>query len=149
MGCTRHQDARGAFQNSHPFARVVDVMGHFRAGRICRHSGAEARGAKHMYELPFGRGKHFATNAGGLVNALAGGWQLGAVSTIQSGLAFTGDGRGRRAVESDLHVATDPNGLEVHFLNESQEPCAKAMMNIAIIRTPIPAHMSFFARATE
>ncbi len=49
-----------------------------------------------MYELPFGRGKNFASSAPAVANQIIGGWQLGAVSTIQSGLPFTvGGGAGR------------------------------------------------------
>jgi hypothetical protein len=36
------------------------------------------------YELPFGKGKKFA-NEGGVVNVLAGGWQIAAVQKYQSG----------------------------------------------------------------
>ena len=134
--------------------------------------------------------------SGGLANAFVGGWQLGAVSTIQSGLAFTvsgGAGRPNRICNgqtppgghsvaewfdiscfvlpatvadpvhggvyipfgnSGANVLTGPGIVnfdlsafkEVHFLNE---PCAMAMMNIAIIRTLMPAHISLFARAVE
>ena len=53
-----------------------------------------------LYELPFGRGKNFPADANGVVNALVGGWQLGVVATIQSGLPFSvlgGAGRPDRA----------------------------------------------------
>jgi hypothetical protein len=49
-----------------------------------------------LYELPFGRGKSLGSNAGGVANQVIGGWQLGAVATVQSGLPFTvGGGAGR------------------------------------------------------
>jgi hypothetical protein len=38
----------------------------------------------YTYQLPFGKGKRFA-NQGGIVNAVAGGWQFAAVQTYQSG----------------------------------------------------------------
>ena len=37
------------------------------------------------YELPFGKGKHFAANASGIANGLIGGWVLSGVFTRQSG----------------------------------------------------------------
>ena len=37
------------------------------------------------YELPFGKGKHFASNASGIANGLIGGWVLSGVFTRQSG----------------------------------------------------------------
>lgn len=38
-----------------------------------------------MYQLPFGKGKSFFTNANGVVNAIVGGWQLGGVYQMQTG----------------------------------------------------------------
>jgi len=38
----------------------------------------------YLYELPFGKNKHFL-NHGGIVNALVGGWQIGAIQRYQSG----------------------------------------------------------------
>jgi hypothetical protein len=37
------------------------------------------------YELPFGRGKKFASSARGAVNVLAGGWQINAIQRYVSG----------------------------------------------------------------
>ena len=41
-----------------------------------------------IYELPFGKGRRWA-NRGGLVSAVAGGWQLNGILAMQSGLPFT------------------------------------------------------------
>ena len=38
------------------------------------------------YELPFGHGKRFGSNMNGVVNAIAGNWQINAYYTFQSGL---------------------------------------------------------------
>jgi hypothetical protein len=40
------------------------------------------------YELPFGKGKHFA-NKGGFVNLIAGGWQINGITSLQTGPPFT------------------------------------------------------------
>jgi len=45
--------------------------------------------ANATYELPFGNGKRFASNAGGLLDRLIGGWAINAVFTRQSGRPFT------------------------------------------------------------
>jgi hypothetical protein len=42
-----------------------------------------------LYELPFGKGRHFLGNANALVDALLGGWQLGGIFTMQDGLPFS------------------------------------------------------------
>jgi hypothetical protein len=41
------------------------------------------------YELPFGGGKRFLGNAGGLMNALLGGWQTQGILVLRSGRPFT------------------------------------------------------------
>jgi hypothetical protein len=38
-----------------------------------------------IYELPFGRGKHFLSNANGWEERVIGGWQLDAIAQFQSG----------------------------------------------------------------
>ena len=42
-----------------------------------------------VYELPFGRGKTWLGNAGGLLNGLVGGWSISGLYTYQSGEPFT------------------------------------------------------------
>ncbi len=41
--------------------------------------------ANWVYELPFGQGKRFATNAGGVLNRIIGDWSFQGVARIQSG----------------------------------------------------------------
>ena len=41
--------------------------------------------ASGIYELPFGRGKRLAGNAGGVLDHIIGGWQASAIFTAQSG----------------------------------------------------------------
>jgi len=41
------------------------------------------------YELPFGKGRHFLSNAGGLLNGLIGGWQAQGILIRSSGRPFT------------------------------------------------------------
>ena len=44
--------------------------------------------AQFSYELPFGHGKHFASNSNRFVDALIGGWQYAGFLTLRSGLRF-------------------------------------------------------------
>jgi hypothetical protein len=41
------------------------------------------------YELPFGKGKYFLHDANGLVNAIAGGWVVNSIVTLQGGQPVT------------------------------------------------------------
>ncbi len=41
-----------------------------------------------VYELPFGHGQRFVSNANGVLNSVIGGWQLSAINTAQSGTPF-------------------------------------------------------------
>jgi len=42
-----------------------------------------------IYELPFGRGKHFLGNAGGVAQQIVGGWQIANIISISSGNWYT------------------------------------------------------------
>ncbi len=39
----------------------------------------------YLYELPFGRGRRFGSDAPGILNAIIGGWQFNGITTFQSG----------------------------------------------------------------
>ncbi|MGA7156892.1 MAG: TonB-dependent receptor [Acidobacteriaceae bacterium] len=41
-----------------------------------------------VYELPFGKGKRFATDSKGVMEALIGGWQVSVINTAQAGTPF-------------------------------------------------------------
>ncbi len=47
--------------------------------------------ANWIAELPFGKGRHFASNAGALLDAFVGGWQLSGLARWTSGFPFTVD----------------------------------------------------------
>jgi len=42
----------------------------------------------YVYELPYGKGKHFGSSANSVAQAALGGWQVSGVTTIRSGEAF-------------------------------------------------------------
>ncbi|HXB21374.1 MAG TPA: hypothetical protein VNV88_08335, partial [Candidatus Solibacter sp.] len=47
-----------------------------------------------FYDLPFGRGRQFASNANGIVNAIIGGWGVTGITLLQSGPFLTPTFRG-------------------------------------------------------
>ncbi len=66
-----------------------------------------------ILELPFGRGRHFATDAVGLTDALIGGWSIQAIGQYQSGrpLGF-----------GNLYYDGDPSTLKAHYSNNTDVP---------------------------
>ncbi len=43
----------------------------------------------YAYQIPYGRGMHWGSNASGAANAILGGWQISGITSAQSGLPFT------------------------------------------------------------
>jgi hypothetical protein len=43
----------------------------------------------YIYELPFGRNRAFMSHANAVTDAILGGWQIGGITTVQSGEAIT------------------------------------------------------------
>ena len=43
----------------------------------------------YIYDLPFGKGKHFLSNVSSPVNKVVGGWQVAGIATINSGSFFS------------------------------------------------------------
>ncbi len=81
-----------AFQTSYVFGHATQSQ--FLSLRIdspmIRNGGAEgdvthAFKANVVYELPFGQGRRFGSNAGGVLNGIIGGWQLAGNARVQSG----------------------------------------------------------------
>jgi hypothetical protein len=59
-----------------------------------------------LYDLPFGKGRRFARNTGGVMGAILGGWQLQAIYEAQSGVPL---GFGDVTLNGNLHDITLPN----------------------------------------
>ena len=81
-----------AFQTSYAFGHATQSQ--FLSLRIdspmIRNVGAEgdvthAFKANVVYELPFGQGRRFGSNAGSVMNQIIGGWQLAGNARVQSG----------------------------------------------------------------
>lgn len=67
-----------------------------------------------IYELPFGRGKRYGSNASGALNQLVGGWQITGTGIYQSGFPYHpsgGAGRPDRICDGD----TPPGGHKVEM----------------------------------
>ena len=77
--------------------------------------------AAYSYELPFGKGKHFLTNASGLTNALVGGWQLAGITYLRTGTPFSPT----VSVTQQGWRATRPNVVGVGALSRSDRTTSR------------------------
>ena len=68
-----------------------------------------------IWELPFGRGRHWARDAGGLLDAAIGGWSLQAIGQIQSGRPISFHDR-------NIYFNGDLNALKTDFTGDSRSP---------------------------
>ena len=62
-----------------------------------------------LYDLPFGRGRHWGANANSLVNAILGGWTLGSIATASSGLPYSITVAGNPANTGNLQIVNRPD----------------------------------------
>jgi hypothetical protein len=78
----------------------------------------------YAYELPFGHGRKFAGNAGGVLNGIIGNWQVSGITSAQTGNWFT-------ITDSITNVSTSDGGGTVGFYevrpnlagNPNAKPC--------------------------
>jgi hypothetical protein len=68
-----------------------------------------------VYELPFGRGRSFGSNAGGLLNGIIGGWSVNGFGQFQSGRPLDFEGR-------NIYFNGDLNALKAKYTNNSDVP---------------------------
>ena len=78
-----------------------------------------------VYDLPFGQGRHFFGNAGGLLERIVGGWSIGFTSRLQSGyLVDLGNvrlmgGLTKSEVQSLFKIRIDPTTQKVYMLPQA------------------------------
>lgn len=68
-------------------AQIVTNMDawHGPSGYDVRHRAV----VSYVYQLPFGQGRRWMGDAGGLLDGTVGGWQLSGITTMTTGRAFT------------------------------------------------------------
>jgi hypothetical protein len=69
-----------------PFANNLDI---FEDHGPANYDRTHALSISHVWQLPFGRGRHWGASASRAVDFLLGGWVFSGISTFYSGLPFT------------------------------------------------------------
>lgn len=78
------------------------------------------------WELPFGRGHRFLSGAGGLVQAIAAGWQVAGTYTLQSGRPVSFGGTNLAWNGQDASLSRNERSLDKWFRTENFSPVPKA-----------------------
>ncbi len=68
-----------------------------------------------LYELPFGRGKKWGSDANGLVNGFIGGWSVNAIGQLQSGRPLDFASR-------NIYFSGDINSLKAKYSDNADVP---------------------------
>jgi hypothetical protein len=86
----------------------------------------------HNWELPFGKGRRYMSNASKVANAVAGGWRLSGVNTLYSGVAFS------PAISNAPLVNADFNGFRPDIIGNPRvsNPSANLWFNPAAYTAP-------------
>jgi len=89
----------------------------------------------YIYELPVGRGRHFLGDLRGVADAIIGGWQVGGITSAQSGEAFTAGMSGDLSNTGSGSYRPDQIGNPYNFsIGQSEQAnlgCAPGHQNLA------------------
>ncbi|HKE04760.1 MAG TPA: TonB-dependent receptor, partial [Blastocatellia bacterium] len=103
--------------------------------------------ASYIWELPFGKGRHFGNDWNTAVDALLGGWQLTGIHALQSGLGLTATLGGGSVVNLGGERRARPNLVGDPELPESQRTVQHWFNTDAFAAFNAPPLPSSFQRA--
>ncbi|HTM26115.1 MAG TPA: TonB-dependent receptor [Vicinamibacterales bacterium] len=83
--------------------------------RLSRDDVPNRMAASILYELPFGRGKTWGSNAAGALNGIIGGWSVNAIGQFQSGRPLDFGSR-------NIYFNGDPKTLKAKYTSNSNVP---------------------------
>jgi hypothetical protein len=86
-----------------------------------------------VYEVPFGRGRRFASNANAFVDAALGGWQVSVINTAQAGTPFNLTYNPAAATQVSTQITANYRGLNAYRPNVN--PGVNKILNTQIAST--------------
>jgi hypothetical protein len=83
----------------------------------------------YVYDLPFGKGKHFGDSSGSVAQGVLGGWQVSGVTTVHSGEAFdallgTGDATNTGSTSARPDRIHDPYDFSFNVAGQTAMGCS-------------------------
>lgn len=100
--------------------------------------------ANWVYNLPFGKGRHLAGDAGGLANAIIGGWQVAGLTRVTSGFPTSvGNGRFWPTNYNITGFATEIAPVDVGTNKNAPAPTAGGKPGPNLFPNPSTAIKSF------
>jgi Carboxypeptidase regulatory-like domain len=89
-----------------------------------------------LYELPFGKGKRFLGNTGAAANAIAGGWQIGTIFTLQDGFPLSAMCGSGAIQNNDSGCYPDNIGVNPNLSRSEQDPSRFFNLGAFVNRLP-------------
>ena len=134
--------------SSYAWAKALDRMsGGFEAGGqgtnpydrdgsygVSAYNRASVWTLSHVWQLPYGKGMRYGSNAGGIKNALLGGWQFNGVTTVQSGLALSPSLNDGSTLNADF--GQRPNRIDGVSLIPAEGQTRDHWFNVAAFEPP-------------
>jgi hypothetical protein len=80
---------------------------------VSRYDALHQANAYFVYQLPFGRGKHFGTSMNRALDAVVGGWEVTGTWRQSSGLPFSVSDGSRWATNWEISSFATPNGQPI------------------------------------
>jgi hypothetical protein len=129
----RGQSPEDAFNRARERGPWIDIPKHTVTGNV-------------MWDLPFGKGKHYLSGAHGIVNALAGGWTTALIYTYHSGRFLTPLWTGSDPTGTAYTTTTTPANVTIrpdvvgNPNLPSDQQNVNHWFNVAAFTAPAPGH---------
>ncbi len=102
---------------TYTFSKTIDTSGGYELANYLNRGVADFDRTQvftlgHVWQLPFGKGRTYLSNANRVIDALFGGWQFSGITSFDTGLPFSPTLSTTAVINSDIPLAVDrPNQI--------------------------------------